>query len=65
DGHCFRLLHPFDDGWEPYFLDTVYLGPGQVHRIAFIADLVGRHALRSTIADHAETGVATHLEITS
>ena len=22
-GHVFRLLHPLDDGWEPYFLDTV------------------------------------------
>ncbi|MCA3612554.1 MAG: multicopper oxidase domain-containing protein [Methylobacterium sp.] len=64
DGHSFRLLHPYDDGWEPYFLDTVHVGPGQILRIAFIAELVGRHALRSTIADHAETGVATHLEVT-
>jgi FtsP/CotA-like multicopper oxidase with cupredoxin domain len=64
-GHSFRLLHPYDDGWEPYFLDTIYVGAGQTHRIAFIADLPGRHALRSTIADHAESGVATHLEITA
>lgn len=64
-GHSFRLLHPFDDGWEPYFLDTVYVGPGQTLRIAFIADLLGRHAIRSTIADHAEAGVATHIEVTA
>lgn len=63
-GHSFRLLHPYDDGWEPYFLDTVHVGAGQVLRVAFIADLLGRHALRSTIADHAESGVATHVEVT-
>ena len=22
-GHAFRLLHGLDDGWEPYFLDTL------------------------------------------
>lgn len=62
-GHSFRLLHPYDDGWEPYFLDTVYVGAGQTLRIAFVAELLGRQAIRSTIADHAEAGVATHFEV--
>ena len=29
-GHVFRLLHAFDDGWEPYFLDTD-AGAGEPH----------------------------------
>jgi FtsP/CotA-like multicopper oxidase with cupredoxin domain len=62
--HSFRLLHPYDDGWEPYFLDTLYLAPGTIARIAFIADVTGRHAIRSTIADHADAGVATYFEVT-
>ncbi len=24
-GHSFRLLHAFDDGWDPYWLDTMIL----------------------------------------
>ena len=28
-GHSFRLLHPLDDGWEPYFLDTVQIPEGK------------------------------------
>lgn len=62
-GHSFRLLHPYDDGWEPYFLDTLYLAPGSVARVAFIAEEAGRHAIRSTIADHADAGVSTHFEV--
>ena len=36
-GHVFRLLHPFDDGWEPYFLDTVQVPENRTVRIAFNA----------------------------
>jgi len=63
-GHAFRLLHPFDDGWEPYFLDTLYLAPRTTARIALIADNPGRWALRSTVAEHFESGVATWFEVT-
>ncbi|WP_150287777.1 multicopper oxidase family protein, partial [Rhabdaerophilum calidifontis] len=62
-GHAFRLLHPFDDGWEPYFLDTLYLAPGTTARIAFIADNPGRWAIRSTIAEHFAAGVASWIEV--
>jgi FtsP/CotA-like multicopper oxidase with cupredoxin domain len=63
-GHSFRLLHPFDDGWEPYFLDTMYLVPNSIARIALIADNPGRWAIRSTIAEHFAAGVATWFEVT-
>ncbi len=63
-GHAFRLLHPFDDGWEPYFLDTLYLVPNTTARIALIADNPGKWAIRSTIAEHLAGGVATWFEVT-
>ena len=30
-GHAFRLLHALDDGWEPYFLDTVQVPENKTH----------------------------------
>jgi FtsP/CotA-like multicopper oxidase with cupredoxin domain len=63
-GHAFRLLHPFDDGWEPYFLDTLYLAPNTTARIALIASNPGKWAVRSTIAEHFATGVSTWFEVT-
>jgi FtsP/CotA-like multicopper oxidase with cupredoxin domain len=63
-GHAFRLLHPFDDGWEPYFMDTLYLAPGTKAHIALIAENPGKWAIRSTIAEHYGTGVATWFEVT-
>jgi FtsP/CotA-like multicopper oxidase with cupredoxin domain len=63
-GHVFRLLHNFDDGWEPYFLDTLYMPPGQVSRIAFDAERVGKWAIRSSIMEHFDAGIATWYEVT-
>jgi FtsP/CotA-like multicopper oxidase with cupredoxin domain len=63
-GHVFRLLHNFDDGWEPYLLDTLYIPPGQLSRIAFEADTIGKWAIRSSIQEHFEGGVATWFEVT-
>ena len=62
-GHVFRLLHPMDDGWEPYFLDTLHLPPGTTSRIAFDAVNPGKWAIRSTIAEHYDAGVATWFEV--
>jgi FtsP/CotA-like multicopper oxidase with cupredoxin domain len=41
-GHHVRLLDRLDDGWKPYWLDTIVAGPQQVTRIAFVADNPGR-----------------------
>lgn len=64
-GHVFRLLHPLDDGWEPYFLDTLHLPENTVSRIAFDATNVGRWAIRSTIAEHYDAGIFTWFEVTA
>ena len=62
-GHHFRYLHPFDDGWEPYWLDTLVVPPGQTIRIAFDAGTPGKWAVRSSIMEHFESGVASWFEV--
>jgi FtsP/CotA-like multicopper oxidase with cupredoxin domain len=40
-GHHARLLDRLDDGWKPFWLDTVLVDAGQTQRVAFVADVVG------------------------
>jgi FtsP/CotA-like multicopper oxidase with cupredoxin domain len=44
-GHAVRLLDRLDDGWKPFWLDTVLVMPGTTERIAFVADNPGQWAL--------------------
>ena len=41
-GHHFRLLDRLDDGWKPFWLDTLAVDSGQTQRIAFAAEYAGR-----------------------
>jgi FtsP/CotA-like multicopper oxidase with cupredoxin domain len=52
-GHHFRLLDRLDDGWKPFWLDTLAIEPGQTHRIAFLAEHAGRYLIESTATDWA------------
>jgi FtsP/CotA-like multicopper oxidase with cupredoxin domain len=52
-GHHFRLLDRLDDGWKPFWLDTLAVEPGQTQRIAFAAEHAGRWAIESTATDWA------------
>ncbi|MCK1384702.1 multicopper oxidase domain-containing protein [Bradyrhizobium sp. 21] len=52
-GHHFRLLDKLDDGWKPYWLDTLAIEPGQTHRIAFAAASPGRWLIESVVTDWA------------
>lgn len=52
-GHHFRLLDRLDDGWKPYWLDTLAIEPGQTQRIAFAATLPGRWLMESVVTDWA------------
>jgi len=63
-GHVFRLLHPLDDGWEPYWLDTFQLVEGRTARIAFLADNPGRWLLSSTVLERFDAGLWTSFEVT-
>ena len=60
----FRLLHALDDGWEPYFLDTVLVPEDRTVRIAFVADTPGRWLLASTILERFDAGLWTWIEVT-
>lgn len=50
-GHHFRLLDRLDDGWKPYWLDTLAVEPGQTHRIAFAATYPGRYLIESVATE--------------
>jgi FtsP/CotA-like multicopper oxidase with cupredoxin domain len=41
-GCHFRLLDRLDDGWKPYWLDTLPLAAKQTDRVAFLADNPGK-----------------------
>jgi len=47
-GHHVRLLDKLDDGWKPFWLDTLMLDKGQTQRIAFLAEYPGRWLMEAT-----------------
>jgi FtsP/CotA-like multicopper oxidase with cupredoxin domain len=63
-GHSFRLLHVADDGWEPYWLDTLQVPEGRSLPIAFVADNPGKWAISSTVLERFDTGLWTWFEVT-
>jgi FtsP/CotA-like multicopper oxidase with cupredoxin domain len=63
-GHAFRLLHPLDDGWESYFLDTVQIPEARRLHIAFIADNPGRWLISSSVLERFDRGLWTWFEVT-
>jgi FtsP/CotA-like multicopper oxidase with cupredoxin domain len=52
-GHHFRLLDRLDDGWKPFWLDTLAIDAGQTQRVAFLAGTSGRWLLESMATDWA------------
>jgi FtsP/CotA-like multicopper oxidase with cupredoxin domain len=50
-GHHFRLLDRLDDGWKPFWLDTLAVEPGQTQRIAFLAEHAGRWLIEACATD--------------
>jgi len=62
-GHALRVLHLLDDGWEPYWRDSVIVPAGGTVRVAFLADNPGKWLIESTILDHAMSGLAAWFEV--
>ena len=56
-GHHFRLLDRLDDGWKPYWLDTIVVAGRQTARIAFVADNPGRWLIEQHALDGPAAGV--------
>ena len=52
-GHHFRLLDRLDDGWKPFWLDTLAIEPGQTQRIALAAEYAGRWLIEQVATDWA------------
>jgi FtsP/CotA-like multicopper oxidase with cupredoxin domain len=50
-GHHFRLLDRLDDGWKPFWLDTLTVEPGQTQRVAFAAEHAGRWLIEAAGTD--------------
>jgi FtsP/CotA-like multicopper oxidase with cupredoxin domain len=63
-GHAFRLLDNMDDGWKPYWLDTVMTGPRETARIAFVADNPGKWMIHCHMLEHHDTGMGAWFEVT-
>ncbi len=62
-GHHFRLLDRLDDGWKPFWLDTVLVMPSEIARIAFVADNPGKWAICRHMLDRQETGMRAWFEV--
>jgi FtsP/CotA-like multicopper oxidase with cupredoxin domain len=63
-GHHFRLLDALDDGWKPFWLDTVMVSPSQTTRIAFVADNPGKWPVRCTRLGDGAAGADRWFEVT-
>jgi FtsP/CotA-like multicopper oxidase with cupredoxin domain len=63
-GHHFRLLDRLDDGWKPFWLDTLLVPSQQSVRIAFVADNPGKWLIEGCGIDHPDAGTATWFEVT-
>jgi FtsP/CotA-like multicopper oxidase with cupredoxin domain len=62
-GHFFRQLHPYDDGWDPYFLDTLLVPEYRTVRVAFVADHPGKWLFASTNLERFDAGLWTWIEV--
>jgi FtsP/CotA-like multicopper oxidase with cupredoxin domain len=62
-GYHFRLLDRLDDGWKPYWLDSLVVGGKQTARIAFVADNPGRWPIEHRSFDLRPTIGASWFEV--
>jgi FtsP/CotA-like multicopper oxidase with cupredoxin domain len=63
-GHHARLLDNLDDGWKPFWLDTVLIDARQTARIAFVADNPGKWMIDCQQLGAEKTAFAAWFEVT-
>lgn len=63
EGHPARLLDGLDDGWKPFFLDTVLLAPATTARIAFVAETPGRFSMTAQTINDLQGPLVTAFEV--
>ena len=64
-GHHFRLLDTLDDGWKPFWLDTLPIPALQTGRIAFVADNPGKWLIRCHPLGEQEGSFVQWFEVTA
>lgn len=62
-GHAMRLLHDLDDGWGPYWRDTVLIPQGKTKHIAFVADNPGKWAIECLKTERQAAATASWFEV--
>ena len=63
-GHAFRLLDRLDDGWKPFWLDTLVVPQRQTLRIAFLADNPGKWMIECGTLGDQPAAMAAWFEVT-
>jgi FtsP/CotA-like multicopper oxidase with cupredoxin domain len=53
-GHSARLLDRLDDGWKPFWLDTLLIPTRETARVAFVADNPGKWLIEGRALDQPE-----------
>jgi hypothetical protein len=62
-GHHARLLDRLDDGWKPFWLDTVTIAAGQTQRIAFVAETAGSWLIEAMLAQWSAPRLARRFTV--
>jgi FtsP/CotA-like multicopper oxidase with cupredoxin domain len=63
-GFHLRLLHDLDDGWEPYWRDSVIVPAGRTKHVAFVADNPGKWAIECLPLGLQSAELVTWFEVT-
>ncbi len=63
-GHHVRLLDRLDDGWKPYWLDTITVPARQTDRVAFLADNPGKWLIEAQAIHSAAARTAAWFAVT-
>lgn len=62
-GHAFRILHDLDDGWDPFWRDSIIAPPGHSKHVAFVADNPGKWAIELLPLDVSPADMVTWFEV--
>jgi FtsP/CotA-like multicopper oxidase with cupredoxin domain len=62
-GHCARLLDNLDDGWKPFWLDTILVDARKTARIAFVADNPGQWLIERQAIGQDGAGLTAWFEV--
>jgi hypothetical protein len=63
-GHHLRVLHDLDDGWQPYWRDSVVVPEAQTKHVAFLADNPGKWAIECLPLYPQSSELVTWFEVT-